>query len=406
LRILVHDYAGHAFAVELSRRLAARGHEVLHAHCDSTHCPRGVLQKLPGDAAGFSVHSIDLGGMIPKQGYVKRFRMESAYGDRLVEVCRSFRPDVVLSANTPSIPQRRLAGECRKHGIRHVFWVQDIYGLAAYKLLKRKLPVIGHAAGRYFIRLDRESALLSDALIVITEDFKPVFEKWGVDPSRIHVVHNWSVLDELPMRPRDNDWSREQRLTAGPRLLYSGTMSMKHNPALILELARLLDERGSGEMIVVSEGSGIDWLKRQAAVQGVKSMRFFPYQPFGRMADVLGSADVFAAILEPDAGVFSVPSKVLSYLCAGRPVLGAMPLQNLAARIVVGQKAGAVVEPHDLAGFRRLAAQMVDSPRERAAAGAAARRYAEENFDLDRIADRFEKVLGAAKSPSLLQTPA
>jgi glycosyltransferase involved in cell wall biosynthesis len=70
-----------------------------------------------------------------------------------------------------------------------------------------------------------------------------------------------------------------------------------------------------------------------------------------------------------------------------------MPLENLAARIVSEQKAGAVVPPHDIAGFCRLAAQWLDFPEQRAAAGAAARRYAEDNFELDGIADRFEQVL-------------
>jgi glycosyltransferase involved in cell wall biosynthesis len=206
-------------------------------------------------------------------------------------------------------------------------------------------------------------------------------------------VHNWSVLDELPLRPRDNDWSREQKLDDGPRFLYSGTLAMKHNPALLLELARLLDARGEGEMIVVSEGAGVEWLKNQAAGSGVKSLRCLPFQPFERMADVLGSADVQVAVLEPEAGVFSVPSKVLSYMCAGRTVLGVMPRQNLAARLIVENSAGRVVEPNDLAGLRQAATEMLNSPDQRAASGAAARRYAEQNFDIERIADRFEQAL-------------
>jgi colanic acid biosynthesis glycosyl transferase WcaI len=202
VRILVHDYAGHPFQVQLSRTLAARGHQVLHAYCGSTHTPRGSLTKRPDDPEGFNVRPLDLGGMIPKSGYWRRFRMEAAYGTLLTDACRDFKPDVVLSGNTPSIPQHRLVKYCRKHGVRHVFWVQDIYGIAAYNLLKRKLPVIGHAAGQYFMWLDRTSARLSDALVVITEDFRPIFEAWGVAPERIHVVHNWSVLDELPARWR------------------------------------------------------------------------------------------------------------------------------------------------------------------------------------------------------------
>jgi colanic acid biosynthesis glycosyl transferase WcaI len=393
MRILVHDYAGHPFQVQLSRCLAGRSHEVLHAYCGSTHTPRGSLQKRPSDSERFNVRALDLGGVIPKTGYWRRFRMEAEYGNLLVEACRDFKPEVVLSANTPSLPQKRLARHCRQHGIRHVFWVQDIYGIAAYNLLKRKLPIIGSAVGRYFISLDRASARLSDAIVVITEDFRPTFENWGIDPARIYAIHNWSVLDELPLRPRDNDWSREHHLSAGPRFLYSGTLAMKHNPSLLLELAKLLDSRGDGRMIVVSEGAGVRWLAREAHAANVRSLTFFPFQPFERMADVLGSADVQVAVLEPDAGIFSVPSKVLSYMCAGRAILGVMPGQNLAARLVVENNAGRVVEPADLPGLRRSAEELLDSPSLREACGAAARRYAELHFDIDRITDQFEQVL-------------
>ena len=66
----------------------------------------------------------------------------------------------------------------------------------------------------------------------------------------------------------------------------------------------------------------------------------------------------WSPILDADAGAFCVPSKVLSYMCAGRAVLGAMPRQNLAARVVVDQNAGRVVEPDDVAGFRAAAIEL------------------------------------------------
>jgi colanic acid biosynthesis glycosyl transferase WcaI len=398
VRILVHDYCGHPFQVQLSRALAGRGHDVLHLYNGSFQTPRGALTKRPGDAATFNVGPIELGEMVPKTGFRRRLQLEKKYGHLLTDAAAKFRPDVVLSANTPSIPQRRLVRDCRRRGVRHVFWVQDIYGIAAYSLLKRRIPVLGHAVGKYFMSLDRASARGSDALVVITEDFRPVFERWGVEPARIHVVHNWSPLDELPQRPRDNDWAREQRLADGPRFLYSGTLAMKHNPALLLELAKLLDDRGTGEMIVISEGIGVEWLQREAAAAGVRRLRILPFQPFDRLPEVQGAADVLVAILEPDAGVFSVPSKVLSYMCAGRAILGAMPRQNLAARTIVDQAAGVVVEPDDAAGFRAAADAMLAQPERLAAYGSAARRYAENTFDIDRITDRFEPVLRGPRS--------
>ena len=394
MRILIHDYAGHPFQVQLSRQLAKRGHEILHAFCGSIQTPQGSFTRREDDSETLSFECIDLGSEIPKTGYVRRLRMEAAYGHKLVAVCDRFQPDVVLSGNTPSIPQNRLARYCKRQGIRHVFWVQDIYGVAAYKLLRKRVPVLGHLVGKYFMALDRNSARLSDSLVVITEDFIPVFRQWGVDEDRIHEVHNWAVLEELPVRPRDNSWAQEQGLTTGPRFIYTGTLAMKHNPALLLELAKTLQDRGEGELWVISEGIGVEWLRKEADAGSIRTLRCAGFQPFERMADVLGSADVLVAILEAEAGVFSVPSKVLSYLCAGRALLAAMPLENLAAQTIVKQGAGKVVAPDDYAGFCAAATELMDSQQLREDSGRAARQYAELNFDIDRISDQFEAAMG------------
>jgi glycosyltransferase involved in cell wall biosynthesis len=393
MKIIVHDYAGHPFQVQLSRELAARGHDVLHLYCGSTHTPRGELARREDDPAGFNCRGIDLSEQIPKTNFVRRFKLEAQYAAALVRECEAFGPEVVISANTPSIPQNRLARWCTRKGVRLVSWVQDIYGLAAYRLLGRKLPIVGHLAGKYFIELDKSSARRSDALVVIADDFGDVFRKWGIAASRIHTIHNWAPLEDMRERPRDNAWSRRQELNGGVRFVYSGTLAMKHNPALLLELARMLDRDSSGELVVVSEGAGVEWLAEQAAKEELGALRCLGFQPFADLPDVLGSADVLVAILEADAGVFSVPSKVLSYLCAGRPVLLAVPKQNLAAKIVVECGAGPVVEPADLRGFSAAAKHLIESPELRAKYGKSARAYAETHFDIRRIGDQFEGIL-------------
>ncbi len=393
MRILVHDYAGHPFQVQLSRQLAKRGHEVLHAYCGSTHTPQGAMARRPDDSDSFQVECLDLGSMIPKYGYLRRLRMEYQYGRLLVDVCKKFQPEVVLSGNTPSIPQKKLSVYCRRHNIRHVFWVQDIYGMAAYKMLTRKSRVVGHLVGNYFLSLDKTVARLSKAVVVISPDFSAIFQEWGIDENRIRVIQNWSVLEELPLCPRENSWSQQQELGEGPRFVYTGTLSIKHNPALLLSLGKMLDAQGTGELVVVSEGSGIEWLRSEAKQADIKSIKFLDFQPFEILAEVLGSADVLLTLLEPDAGIFCVPSKILSYMCAGRAQLAAMPEANLAARIITDQQAGLVVAPNDVEGFCAAAQHLMKSPEERATLGRAARCYAEEHFDIERIATLFEETL-------------
>jgi glycosyltransferase involved in cell wall biosynthesis len=82
-------------------------------------------------------------------------------------------------------------------------------------------------------------------------------------------------------------------------------------------------------------------------------------------------------------------------MCAGRPLLLAVPCENLASKIVVQSGAGLSVEPADLAAFCAAAQRLADSLQFRQDCGAAARRYAEANFDIAKITDRFEAILRA-----------
>ena len=111
-----------------------------------------------------------------------------------------------------------------------------------------------------------------------------------------------------------------------------------------------------------------------------------------QLANLLATADVLIATIEPEASAFAVPSKVLSYLCAGRPILMASGY-NLAAQIVRQTKAGIIVHPDDSVGFVNAATYLRAHPDECAEMGANGRAYAEQTFDIARITGRFEAVL-------------
>jgi hypothetical protein len=105
----------------------------------------------------------------------------------------------------------------------------------------------------------------------------------------------------------------------------------------------------------------------------------------------MASADVLLAVLEPDASRFSVPSKVLTYLCAGRAIVGVLPADNSVAEILLTHGAGLVVDRDEAA--TAVAALLDDAGRQRAM-GEAGRRYAEKAFSPETAADRFVDVFG------------
>ncbi|MEM9079600.1 MAG: glycosyltransferase WbuB, partial [Verrucomicrobiota bacterium] len=127
--------------------------------------------------------------------------------------------------------------------------------------------------------------------------------------------------------------------------------------------------------------------------KGLENLILLGYQPFEKLPEVLATGDVLTGVLEEDAGVFSVPSKVLTYLCARKPILLAVPEVNLAARIIREEEAGLTAGPSDEGGYLAAAEKLYSDEGEAAKMATRAREYAEQNFDVTRIGDRFEVVL-------------
>jgi len=170
---------------------------------------------------------------------------------------RDHRPDVVLSGNTPLDAQRRVLAASRRQGIRFVHWAQDLIGLATKRLLHGRWRGAGDLVGNYYLGLERRILRKSDAVVVISEDFTPTLVDWGVDRTAIAVIENWAPLDEVPVRPKDNPWSLERGFGEALRFVYTGTLGLKHNPDLLLQLALA---RPDINVIVVSQGKGAHWL--------------------------------------------------------------------------------------------------------------------------------------------------
>jgi colanic acid biosynthesis glycosyl transferase WcaI len=390
MRIVVHDFGGYPFSAQLARALAERGSVVLYLRSQGFRPPKDGPEGTD-DLLGLTSDTVDIGRRASSSIGPIRLADERKYGMELAQRIKQFEPNVVLSGNCPLDAQAAALASAHGVGAGFVFWLQDIYSQAVGRILGRRFSLAGRLIGARFARLERRLLLASDAIVSISPDFLPFLEGWGVRPERTTVIENWSPLDGVVPRPKKNSWSIQYGLAEDAVFLYSGTMGRKHHPGLLLALARALP---NARVVVISQGHGTQWLRSQA--KEVANLRLLPYQPYGRLSEVLASADVLIALLQEDAGAFSVPSKVLTYLAAARPILAAMPRANLAARMITDVGAGVVVAPTDTDAFIKAAQLFLVNPEARSRAAAAGRAYAENAFDIGPIADRFENALTAA----------
>lgn len=395
-RIFVHDLCGHPFQVQLSKELAHRGHTVRHVYSADFQTGKGDLQ-VPSELDG----RLEVIGALPDQPFEKysvlrRISSEVRYGRAVAELARDFAPTVALTANDPLIAKLILA---RSLECRWVVWQQDLI-FKAVENLDLGLPTARFAAAAGARGLERATLRRADAVVCIAPEFEPELVAIGVDPAKLVTIGNWAPVDEIRPMARPTAWQAEHGLAGRRLLVYAGTLGLKHNPELLATLAeRLQAERFDADLVVVSSGAGADYLREQKARRRLDQLLLFDFQPYDRLPEVLAAAEGLIVLLEEAAGSMSVPSKVFSYLCAGRPILGSVPQRCVAHQQLEESGAAFLSEPDDPDGFVAAATRLLEA-HDLDQRGAAGRRYAEDRFGISAIADRFEAVLGVAAVPA------
>jgi glycosyltransferase involved in cell wall biosynthesis len=394
--VVVHDFSGHPFQAELSRKLSVRGFAVEHLSAGQYVSGKGHLERQTGDASTLTFASISL--HLPFQKYAPwaRLRWERAYGRAWVERLRHSRPTAVIACNLPLFSLWMFARYAHRTELPWILWHQDIYSHGmADEVSRRFARPIARLGARMLGAIEAHIVRSASHVVAIGDAFTEVYDEWGVDPNRVEVIPNWSPLDRIfPVERRNR---RSSLLFADEpefRLVYAGTLGRKHNPDLLPQLVEKLRARGvDAQLAVVSEGEGAEVVRNSAAA-AAGNVTVLGFQSADYLPDVLGSADALVALLEPNATKFSIPSKVLSYMAAGRPVVGLMPADNPAA-IDIAATGGFVAEPDGI-GVSLAADWLVALAADRSritAIGNATRERAEKLFDAEQVGDRFATTI-------------
>ncbi len=392
MRIAVHDYPGHPFQMELSRTLAERGHVVRHFFFAGDPGPKGASTIRPGDPENFSIRPITLKFPYKRESLPRRYIGDHLYGNAVYKEIKAFLPDVVISGNAPLHAQasmQRAVSECRA---KFVYWVQDLHGLAMKRLLTERWLGVGRLMAHHYTSWENKLLRKSDGIVIISPDFRKWLPSEARHGDKVDVVMNWGPLQEIERRPKVNPWSQQHGIADKFVFMYTGTLGRKHDPKLLWALSDTFQDDPEVVIVVAATGASANELAALQASVPRANLRLMRPQSITDFPDVLGSADVLLTLLENYAAEFSVPSKVLSYLCAGRPILLSAPLGNLASRMLSESRAGVVVDAGSKQAFLDAALQLRQDHQARIEYGSAARNYAEARFDIATIASQFERI--------------
>lgn len=378
---------------DLMHRLAAEGDEsVIYVPTPTRNVREGVEWKRK------EVHCDD-------KMVVKRFRM---YGEGKNPLLRALRYcfcelvylhhllcdkyDVAFIDSTPPIqglklPIVRLFRKCPV-----VYNAQDLFpdtlsgtGLAKKGGLLWKI-------GSWVARVTFNN---TDKIIAISEDIKrTLVEEKGIPADKVAVVYNWVDSDAVvPIAKEENPLFEEFGLNREKfHVVYAGNLGNAQNINIVVDAAARLRDNENVEFVVFGSGGLESDIRARIETEGLKNLRLLPLQPVERVKYVYSLGDVCLVSCKEGLGGSAMPSKTWSILSCGRPVLANFDEGEL-QMILTKNQLGVFTKAGDLEGFVEAISQLAAEPEKCEKMGARGRQFILDNLTKDAGTRKYAEVL-------------
>lgn len=304
-----------------------------------------------------------------RHGVVGRLLHELTFAARLLLRRPSRDIDAVVAVSPPlfgSAAARVLARRARAPlGVV----VQDLYSEGT-----RELGLGGRLVAAVSMRLESAVLRRADSVAVIHAGFAvAVTERLRVQPHRVTTIPNWTHI----RRGSQDRSAVRQRLGWSGRdvVLHAGNMGAKQGLECVVEAAQCAQDAGSGLRFVLM-GDGNQRARLESLASTLTNLEFLDSVGDDEYGDVLAAADLLLVNEKPGVSAMSVPSKLTSYLAAGRPILGCCDPNGATADVLRRSGGGLVTPAGDAPGLANAARALLDDDATASALAAAGAAWA------------------------------
>lgn len=254
-----------------------------------------------------------------------------------------------------------------------VLWIQDMWPDALVATRHVHSPLLLSAVRRVVSWMYRGGDLIFGQSRSFVRTIRPLAGQVPVEYFPNPGEHAKEVVGSIPVLP------------AGFNIVFGGNLGRAQALETVLDAAELLRDDGDIHFTLYGSGAMASWLAESAEKRGLSNVRVPGRLPASVMPGVYRQASALLLTLANDEAVSqTIPSKLQSYLGAGRPVIAAV--NGEAARIVTEAKAGIACPAEDPAALAdAVRALKSSSPAERDEMGRAARRYFVQNYDPEKL---------------------
>lgn len=231
----------------------------------------------------------------------------------------------------------------------------------------------------------------ADRILVVSNEARDYLGTRGVPASKTAVAKHW-IDESMSRRPQPRDVRAELGLGAGMIVMFAGNLGMVQGLETLIAAADLLRD-APVTFVIVGDGSDRARLQDDVAARKLTNVIFAGRFPASEMPELLAAADLLVVHTRASSvAEHAVPTKMLAYLAAGKPILCGMT--GAAASVMAASAAGWITPPGDAPAMAKAIREAMDAgPDRRAELGRAARRYFDAEFEKQHILGEYEREL-------------
>jgi colanic acid biosynthesis glycosyl transferase WcaI len=309
------------------------------------------------------------------------------------------RPQVIFTVSPPLGLAFAAIGLSRRWRVPYIFHVADLQPDAAVELGMLRRP----ALTRSLYALERLAYRKAAMVSTLTDAMRRRLVAKGLPAHKLALAPDWAdrTLFTIPLEGGDAEFRSRHRLDGRVLVVHAGNMGVKQGLEVVVRAAALARTRYPELMfLLVGDGAARARLEQESKALRLDNLRFLPLLPSDEFHELLAAADICVVSQQRCVADNVFPSKTLTLLAAGRPVVASLSEGSEVARVLQDSGAGVRCEAENPAALLDSVAALARDRARRTAMAAAGRTWAATHWSRDTILREFEAGLQRVAAPT------
>lgn len=326
-----------------------------------------------------------------KNDIKKRFFNYIDFKKKVEDIQLINKPDVILASSVH--PFTWVAGYklAKKYNAKFVIEIRDLWPLSLYEDINKILrPFIFS----FFHRMEKKYYGLASAIVVTAPNaYKYLFEKYGINPNKIHFIPHSIDIKEF-----DENYQKgilkpiEEQLRSNFCVTYAGSLSKSEGLENFIYIADRLKENNNIKFLIIGSGSEKIKLANLIEELDLNNVVMHDRLPREQIPAILGNSSVlFTGLMERKAFKYGISkNKFYDYMAAKKPVIF---MSNVEDSAIEKAQCGFIIKNHSITDAANKLKQLYNDTELYNSMASNGRNYVEEHHTIETITDKLLKAI-------------